>query len=80
MSAILASAGVHLAAKGAGDDLGQRYNDPEEMIGTRGVDVLIVGRGILQAADVAKAAESYQHAGYAAYQAALKATMPHSDR
>uniref|UniRef100_A0A671V1R1 Uridine 5'-monophosphate synthase n=1 Tax=Sparus aurata TaxID=8175 RepID=A0A671V1R1_SPAAU len=59
------SPGVQMQA--GGDVLGQQYSTPEEVLCDKGSDVIIVGRGILEAPDRLEAAESYRKAGWEAY-------------
>ncbi len=50
-----------------GDGLGQQYNTPAKLINVRGVDVVIVGRGIITAADPPSEAERYRKKAWKAY-------------
>lgn len=52
----------------AGDGKGQQYNTPRRLIVEKGVDMVIVGRGILNAADQKGEAERYRRAAWEAYQ------------
>jgi uridine monophosphate synthetase len=62
--------GVNLAEKG--DKLGQQYRTPEMAIVEQGNDIIIIGRGILEAENQKEAAEKYRQAGWAAYQKTLR--------
>lgn len=57
--------GVQLAT--GGDSLGQQYNTPENVIGKQKSDIIIVGRGICEAADMVAEAKKYKAAGWSAY-------------
>lgn len=66
---IVMTPGVKLG--GGGDALGQQYQTPQMAVDA-GSDVIIVGRGIYQADDVAEAAKEYRAAAWEAYQKAVK--------
>ncbi|KAF4553479.1 Orotidine 5'-phosphate decarboxylase-like protein [Elsinoe fawcettii] len=59
--------GVNISSKG--DALGQQYNTPEYLVGEKGTDVVIVGRGIYGAQDRKAAAEEYRTRAWKAYEA-----------
>jgi uridine monophosphate synthetase len=54
--------------KKMGDDLGQQYNTPHKLIFEQGCDIIIVGRGIVRAADRKAEAERYKRAAWTAYE------------
>ncbi len=58
--------GVNLAK--SADKLGQQYHSPEYIIGECQSDIIIVGRGIIEAENQTAAAKIYQQAGWQAYE------------
>ncbi len=63
--------GVQMAE--GGDAFGQQYLTPDKVINELGSDIIIVGRGILQAKDPLVEAQRYKKAGWDAY---LKRVKP----
>ncbi|XP_074603038.1 uridine 5'-monophosphate synthase-like [Brevipalpus obovatus] len=57
--------GVHLNSKG--DSMGQQYVSPEEAVVQRGADLIVVGRGILDAPNRLEAAIMYKQRAFSSY-------------
>jgi uridine monophosphate synthetase len=62
--------GVQMAE--GGDAFGQQYLTPDRVINELGSDIIIVGRGILNAKDPLAEAQRYQKAGWDAYMKRVK--------
>lgn len=56
-----------------GDGKGQQYNTPMKVVAEAGADVIIVGRGVLNADDRRREALEYRKQGWAAYEERLRA-------
>jgi uridine monophosphate synthetase len=54
------------------DGLGQQYNTPQKLIGKLGTDIVIVGRGILKAADSVAEAERYREEAWRVYEERIR--------
>jgi uridine monophosphate synthetase len=72
--------GVSLPAPGAsngkmGDGKGQQYNTPRRQVLEKGSDIVIVGRGIIKAADPVAEAKRYQKEAWEAYEERIKESL-----
>lgn len=54
--------------RGKGDGMGQRWRGPREVVRDEGVDVVIVGRGIVNARDRGNEAERYRREAWKGYE------------
>ena len=53
--------------KANGDGKGQQYNTPQHLVGNKGTDIVIIGRGIIKASDPEGEADRYRSAAWKAY-------------
>ncbi len=51
----------------SGDSMGQVYNTPQNAIGSRGVDIMIVGRGVYASNNPEKIVSKYREIGWSSY-------------
>lgn len=61
-----------IALEGSGDHLGQRYTTPEEAILKNGIDMIIVGRGIISHANPKQIASEYRERAWNAFHLAIR--------
>ncbi|CAH1134115.1 unnamed protein product [Ceutorhynchus assimilis] len=54
------------------DNMGQQYNSPEFVVGKKGADIAVVGRGITEAKDPVETAKLYRNLLWEAYTMRLK--------
>ncbi|VAH85400.1 unnamed protein product [Triticum turgidum subsp. durum] len=64
--------GVDVAAGGGSP--GHQYDVPHLVVNERGGDVMVVGRGVIEASDPAGAAREYRARGWQAYQTSLSSS------
>jgi uridine monophosphate synthetase len=62
---MMCTPGINISTKG--DEHGQQYNHPDEAFAKRGIDVMIVGRGIYKAENSGEQAKLYKEIGWASY-------------
>lgn len=54
------------------DNLGQQYNSPEVVVLEKGADIAVVGRGVIEAKNIATAAKEYKNKLWSAYEKRLE--------
>lgn len=55
----------------SGDNLGQKYDTPEYVVGEKGADIAVVGRGIIESKNPVEVAKTYRDRLWAAYESRL---------